>query len=113
MANFGQRIKSAVENLTSGGFWMDHCPKEASLDEWIVAYSMGLNPIDFGDDRDLDWEEGIAVKWTRKGVANYYDMTDKLRDALRDAGFSLGPVTHGYDGDDKRTNVIVMIYGLE
>lgn len=113
MANFGSILKEATKDLVDGNVWMDNCPKEASLDEWIVYYSLGLNPMDFGDDRDLEWEEGIAVKWVHKGNVNYYDIRKRLREALRNAGFSLGAIQSGYDGEDNRTNVIIMVYGIE
>lgn len=113
MANVGEIIKNATQEFVNGNFWMDNCPKEASLDEWIVCYSLGLNPMDYGDDRDLEWEEGLIVKWVHKGNVNYYDIRKKLRDALRNAGLSLGNITSGYDGDDNRTNVMLVVYGLE
>lgn len=113
MKNPGVKLKEVTSQFANGNVWMDHCPKEASLEEWIVYSSISFMPTDFGDDTDMEWEEGFSVKWTHKGNVNYYEIRDQLRSALREAGFSLGPITCGYDGEDKRTNVMLVVYMVE
>ncbi len=84
--NVNQKLNAALTGIVNGDIWPLVKPASEDPDVFIVYNSQG-DYSDCGDNQDLEWEHNIQVHWYAKGIVDYIEARNQIRQALRQAGF--------------------------
>lgn len=105
--NVNQKIEDALADLVNNNIWPLSCPKETPPEEWITYNPELETPRLFGDDTDLEWMHYMQLHWFKKGQQNYLQIRKKIRQRLREAGFTVTESVSMYEKDTKTTHLII------
>ena len=86
--NVNKKIMTALSDLVGGNIWPLAKPAAESPDVFIVYNSQG-DYTDQGDNQDQEWEHNMQIHWYAKGHADYLPARKQIRQALREAGFTV------------------------
>lgn len=107
--NINVLIESTLSGVTKNIYPMS-CPLETKPDEFIV-YTIDDSAEDFGDDTFNAFVYHVEINWfkkpagtTAKKPVNYFPARDKIRTALKEAGFALSNITHSFETDTGYTS---------
>lgn len=99
MASVNSKINTALTGLVSGKIWPLSKPVEEDPDAYIIYNPEIESSADFGDDEEHEWMDYIQVHYFARGRVNYLKMKNKIRNALKTAGFTVSEVVPMYDSD--------------
>lgn len=109
--NVNQKIEGALTELVNGKIWPLKCPYDSLPDCYIVYNPELEEPGYHADDTDCEWVQYMQIHLFMEG--NYMRLRSEIRDALRNAGFTLTGIETLYEKDTGRNHLCFECYTEE
>lgn len=113
--NLNQHIEKALGDIVDGNIWPMVCPLEDKPTEFIT-YDHEDHSDDFGDNEEEAWVYEVEVNWYKLGAgsrtkqvalkpANFIQARERIRTALKAAGFIVSKILYNHESDTGYTHL--------